>query len=183
MLGEIIDALFFPPSFRNPGRALKRMEKRWGRLRRLTVHCQHHMPDGSWVLVQANLEGDQDESSYGVHTIVEKRQGSLADGEFAWNWARQAAAERGADCQLEEHFMAARRKEDSLQEFERQLTELEKFSGRKVTSLGLYSTSDDRGQDDSFILKAYLAALPGASNPGLSSIAAFDLSQQEELRS
>ena len=107
---------------------------------------------------------------------------TLEDGQFAWNWAHQAAGERGADCQLEEHFMASSRSGGGLDEFERQLTELEKFAGRRVTSLGMYSTADDRGLDDYFILKAYLLPLPGSANPALSTIAAFDLDKQDELR-
>ena len=159
------------------------MEKRLGPLRRLTVHCQHRMPEGSWVLVQANFEGDHDAHSYGVHTIVEKRGGTLSDGEFAWKWAHQAACERLAECQMEEHFMAATRTSNSLEEFERQLTELEQFTGRPVVSLGLYSTGDDdRGLPEYFILKAYLRPLPGATHPALSTIAAFELKQQDELR-
>jgi len=183
VLGEIIDALFFPPNFRNPGRTLKRMEKRWGQLRRLTVHCQHHTTERSWILVQANFDSDGDAHSLGVHTVVERRGGTLADGEFAWTWAHQAAKERGAECQLEEHFMAAARSGNTVEEFDRQLAKLEKFTRRKVTSLGLYATSEERGLDEFFILKAYVSPLPGAMHPGLCSIAAFDLSRREELRS
>src|SRR4051794_10969234 len=101
------------------------MEKKWGQLRRLTVHCQHLTPDGSWILVQANFDSDADAGSLGVHTVAERRGGTLADGLFAWTWAHGASAERGAECQLEEHFMAARRKDTSIGEFERQLAELE----------------------------------------------------------
>jgi hypothetical protein len=182
VLGEIIDALFFQPDFANPGKTLRRLEKRLGQLHSLTVHCQHRLPDGSWVLVQATFEGDRDTHGYAVHTIVEKRGGTLGDGEFAWNWAHKAAGERGTESRMEEHFMASARSGAGIEEFERQLADLEQFSGRRVTSLGLYSTADDRGLDDYFILKAYLLPLPGATNPALSTIAAFDLDRQEELR-
>ena len=43
-------------------------------------------------------------------------------------------------------------------------------------------TSGDRGLTEYFFLKAYLPPLPGATAPALSTLAAFDLNQQEELR-
>ena len=64
-------------------------------------------------MLQANFDGDRDARSYAVQTIVEKRADTLSDGEFAWTWAHRAASERGAECQIEEHFMAATRNNTS----------------------------------------------------------------------
>lgn len=114
------------------------MEKRLGRLHCLMVHCQHRTPEGSWFLIQANFDGERDARSYAVHTIVEKRGGTLSDGEFAWTWAHRAAGERGAECQMEERFMTAtRNNSSSSKKFKRQLAELEQFTGRPMHVAGI----------------------------------------------